>query len=97
MKVPFVNLGLQNRLIKDELLSIVSGLLDSGQFILGEDLAKFEKSFAHLCGTTYAVGVANGTDALFLSMKVLGIGRIICVKFAPKLIRPTIIKERFPA
>ena len=75
MKVPFVNLGLQNRLIKDELLSIVSGLLDSGQFILGEDLAKFEKSFAHLCGTTYAVGVANGTDALFLSMKVLGIGQ----------------------
>ena len=75
MKVPFVNLGLQNRLIKDELLSIVSGLLDSGQFILGEDLARFEKSFAHLCGTTYAVGVANGTDALFLSMKVLGIGQ----------------------
>jgi dTDP-4-amino-4,6-dideoxygalactose transaminase len=73
MKVPFVNLGLQNRLIKDELLGIVSGLLDSGQFILGEDLVKFETSFAHLCGTKYALGVANGTDALFLSMKALGI------------------------
>lgn len=73
MKVPYVNLGLQNRLIKDELLTIVSGLLDSGQFILGEDLVKFENSFAHLCKTKYAVGVANGTDALFLSMKVIGI------------------------
>ena len=73
MKVPFVNLGLQNRLIKDELLDIVSGLLDSGQFILGEDLVNFENSFARLCGTKYAIGVANGTDALFLSMKVIGI------------------------
>jgi dTDP-4-amino-4,6-dideoxygalactose transaminase len=73
MKVPFVNLGLQHRIIKDELLNIVSGLLDSGQFILGEDLLKFESSFAHLCGTKYAIGVANGTDALFLSMKLMGI------------------------
>jgi dTDP-4-amino-4,6-dideoxygalactose transaminase len=73
MNVPFVNLGLQNRIIKDELLDIVSGLLDSGQFILGEDLVKFENTFANLCGTKYALGVANGTDALFLSMKVMGI------------------------
>ena len=73
MNVPFVNLGLQNRFIKDELLNIVSRLLDSGQFILGEDLVKFESSFARLCGTKYAIGVANGTDALFLSMKVMGI------------------------
>jgi dTDP-4-amino-4,6-dideoxygalactose transaminase len=73
MKVPFVNLGLQNRLIKDELLAIVSNLLDSGQFILGEDLVKFENSFAQLCETKYAIGVANGTDALFLGMRVIGI------------------------
>jgi len=73
MKVPFVNLGLQNRLIKDELLAIVSQLLDSGQFILGEDLIRFENSFAQLCETKYAIGVANGTDALFLGMKVIGI------------------------
>ena len=73
MNVPFVNLGLQNRVIKEELLTIVSGLLDSGQFILGQDLVKFESSFASLCGTKYAVGVANGTDALFLSMKAIGI------------------------
>jgi dTDP-4-amino-4,6-dideoxygalactose transaminase len=73
MKVPFVNIGLQHSEIKGELLNVVSGLLDSGQFILGDDLGKFEKSFADLCGTNYSIGVANGTDALFLSMKVLGI------------------------
>jgi dTDP-4-amino-4,6-dideoxygalactose transaminase len=73
MKVPFLNLGLQHQLIKDELLDILSQVLDSGQFILGNELAKFESSFARLCGTKYAIGVANGTDALFLSMKVMGI------------------------
>lgn len=75
MKVPFIDLGLQHLLIKDELLNVVSGLLDSGQFILGDDLVKFEMSFARLIGTKYAIGVANGTDALFLSMRVLGIGQ----------------------
>lgn len=75
MKVPFVNLGLQNRLIREELLESVARVLESGQFILGEELAKFESSFAGLCGTKYAVGVANGTDALFLAMKALGIGK----------------------
>ncbi len=74
MKVPFVNIGLQHRQIKSEILGIVSELLDSGQFILGGDLVKFEQSFAQLCGTKYALGVANGTDALFLSLKALGIG-----------------------
>ncbi len=75
MKVPFVNIGLQHRQIKDEMLNLVSGLLDTGQFILGEELVKFEHSFAQLCGTKYALGVANGTDALFLSLKALGIGK----------------------
>jgi dTDP-4-amino-4,6-dideoxygalactose transaminase len=73
MIVPFINLGLQHQSLKEELMDVVSGLLDSGQFILGDDLTKFETSFAQLCGTKYAVGVANGTDALFLSMKVLGL------------------------
>jgi dTDP-4-amino-4,6-dideoxygalactose transaminase len=73
MKVPFIDLGLQHKLLKEELLDVVSGLIDSGQFILGEDLLSFEKSFAQLSGTEFAIGVANGTDALFLSMKALGI------------------------
>ena len=73
MKVPYIDLPAQHRNIKSELINAISSIIDSGQFILGEELNKFEKSFAELCGTKYAVGVANGTDALFLTMKALGI------------------------
>ena len=73
MKVPFIDLGLQHKLLKEELMDVVSGLIDSGQFILGEELLSFEKSFAQLSGTKHAIGVANGTDALFLSMKAIGV------------------------
>ena len=74
MKVPYIHLGLQHADIKAEILSKISQLLDSGQFIMGDELALFEKSFAELCNTKYSLGVANGTDALFLTMKSLGIG-----------------------
>lgn len=74
MKVPYVDLGAQYSGIKQEVLDRIGVLLDSGAFIMGEELATFEKNFAQLCGTKYAIGVANGTDALFLSMMALGIG-----------------------
>ncbi len=75
MKVPYLNLGLQHKNIKEDILLSIGTLLDSGQFILGEESLRFEKRFAALCGTTYALGVANGTDALFLSLMALGIGK----------------------
>ncbi|MBL7951217.1 MAG: DegT/DnrJ/EryC1/StrS family aminotransferase [Flavobacteriales bacterium] len=75
IKVPYVNLGAQYADIKAEVLERIGALLDSGAFILGDELAQFEKSFAELCGTKYAIGVANGTDALFLSLMALGIGK----------------------
>ena len=71
MQIPYINLGLQHKLIKDEILSSIGNVLDSGQFILGDELTKFEKKFAELHGTKYALGVANGTDALFLSLKAI--------------------------
>jgi dTDP-4-amino-4,6-dideoxygalactose transaminase len=73
MQVPYINLGLQHKHIKQELLAATERVLENGQFILGEDLTKLEKTFATLCNTKYALGVANGTDALFLSLKALGI------------------------
>jgi dTDP-4-amino-4,6-dideoxygalactose transaminase len=75
MKIPYINLGLQHQNDKAEILSKVSELLDSGMFILGEEVKKFEESFAKLCQTKYAVGVANGTDALMLAMRSLGISK----------------------
>lgn len=60
--------------MKDELLKAVEGVLDSGQFILGEETVKFEQEFAALCGTAHAVGLNSGTDALILAFRALGIG-----------------------
>ena len=45
----------------------------TGDFTLGKELLKFEKKFAKLIGTKYAVGVNSGTDAIKLSLKVIGI------------------------
>ena len=75
MKVPYLNLGLQHKNIKEEILRSIGNILDNGQFILGDESQRFEKRFAAICGTTYALGVANGTDALFLSLLALGIGK----------------------
>ena len=74
MKIPYVDLALQHRDLKEELLRAVGGVLDSGQFILGEETAKFEEEFAALCGTAHAVGLNSGTDALILAFRALGIG-----------------------
>ncbi len=73
MQIPYINLGLQHKPIKDEILTSIGKVLESGQFILGDELTKFEKSFAELHGVKYALGVANGTDALFLSLKAIGL------------------------
>jgi dTDP-4-amino-4,6-dideoxygalactose transaminase len=73
-RIPYVDLATQQRPIKAELLSAVGGVLDSGQFILGEETERFEKEFAALCGAKHALGVNSGTDALILALKCLGIG-----------------------
>ncbi len=72
-KVPYVNLSHDHSLIKKQILAKVSKLLHRGDFILGEETKIFEERFAQYCGTRYALGVNSGTDALFLSLKVLNI------------------------
>ena len=74
MKIPYVDLALQHRELKEELLRAVGAVLDSGQFILGEETVRFEEEFAALCGTAHAVGLNSGTDALILAFRALGIG-----------------------
>ena len=73
-KVPYVDISGQHKAIKGELLVAVERVLDHGIFILGEEVAEFEKQFAQLCGVRYAVGVNSGTDALVLALRALGIG-----------------------
>lgn len=74
MHVPYVDIAGAHAPLREELLEAVGRVLDSGAFILGEELAEFEGRFATLCGTQFAVGVNSGTDALVLGLRVLGIG-----------------------
>ncbi len=75
MGVPFLDLRQQYRSIKDEVTAGVQQVMDSCRFVLGENVNSFEKEFASFCGTEYAVGVANGTDALGLASLACGIGK----------------------
>ena len=74
MKVPFVNLGLQFVNLEPDLTDAFLSIGRSGQYILGDRLMSFEKKAAEFCEASYAIGVANGSDALFLVLKALGIG-----------------------
>jgi dTDP-4-amino-4,6-dideoxygalactose transaminase len=74
MKVPFGDLSRQYKKYKKEFDSIISGVFEKGSFILGENLKSFEKDFAKYLEANHAIGVANGTDALFLALKAVGIG-----------------------
>lgn len=59
---------------KQEISEAINKVLESGWYILGEEVKNFEKEFANFVGTKYSIGVASGTDAIFLSLKALGIG-----------------------
>ena len=72
--IPLVDLKAQFLTIKEEVLAAIQSVLERSSFILGDDVEHFEREFAQSCQTSFAVGVANGTDALSLSLKALGIG-----------------------
>ena len=73
MKVPYAYL--QEQFADPEpILAELRKLVHSGDFTLGAPLAEFEQKFAAHCGAKYGIGVGTGTDALFLSLKALGIG-----------------------
>ena len=73
MDVPFVNLGLQYIFLRNQILEKFDEISKKGEYILGSELEKFEHEFANYCGTKFAIGVGNGSDALSLSMIALGI------------------------
>lgn len=74
MIVPYIDLPRRVAPIKQELLAAVERVLDAGQYILGPEVAEFERRFATFCATKYAVGVSDGTMALILVLRFLGIG-----------------------
>ncbi len=73
--IPYVNLPAQGREQLEDLKKILEQVVLRGSFVgTHDDLAALEKRLAEYCGTTEAVALNSGTDALFLSMKVAGIG-----------------------
>lgn len=73
--IKLVDLGRQYAAIESESNEAIFGVLRSTDFILGEEVRRFEEEFAAFCEAKYAVGVDSGTSALELGMRALGIGQ----------------------
>ena len=67
--IPFLDLKAINAQYRDELIEACTRVIDSGWYIAGNELAQFEQAFASYCGTKHAIGVANGLDALILTLR----------------------------
>ena len=74
MTVAFYGHTRQYHNIQSEIDAQIKGVLESGQYVLGPVLNRFEQEFAAFHGTKYAIGVGNGTDAIWLALEALGIG-----------------------
>ena len=75
MGVPLLDLKAQYRELKDELDAAIMDVMENAAFIGGPKVKALEAAIAEYCGTGHAVACANGTDALFLIMASLGIGK----------------------
>ena len=74
MKIPFLDIRASYHELREELDAAYHRVMDSGWYLLGDELNHFEQEFADYCGTEHAVGVGNGLDALALILESLGIG-----------------------
>ena len=74
MRIPFLDLKVHHDCMREELETAIREVIDSNAFAGGPFVAKFEQDFATYCGAANAIGVGNGTDALWLTMLALGIG-----------------------
>jgi len=74
MNVPFLDLSVQHRVIEDELDRAFHEIIQSTSFVMGSPVEQFEDQFAKYLGARHVIGVANGTDALHLSLRACGVG-----------------------
>jgi len=75
MQIPLINLKKQYEIIKEKADSKVLDVLSSAQYIMGQNVKEFEKEFADFIGVRHVITVGNGTDALIIALKSLGIGQ----------------------
>jgi dTDP-4-amino-4,6-dideoxygalactose transaminase len=74
MKIPFLDLNSAYRELKAELNAAYQRVMDSGWYILGQEVEAFEREFATYCGAKHCIGVGNGLEALHLILRGFGIG-----------------------
>jgi dTDP-4-amino-4,6-dideoxygalactose transaminase len=74
MTVPFVDLKIQSPSQRREISTAIERAVNESHFILGNEVSSFEQAFAEFCDTEHCIGVGNGTDALHLTLRALGIG-----------------------
>lgn len=72
--IPFHNIKLQHRALREEFMHAIGSVIDSGEFSGGPFVARFEQEFAAYCGVNSAVGVGSGTEALWLTLLAMRIG-----------------------
>ena len=74
MNIPLIDLRAQYNSISKELDKATIDVLSSAAYIMGKNVTEFEKEFANYIGTKHAISVGNGTDALVIALKALGVG-----------------------
>lgn len=72
--IPLVDLETQSRQLRDDIMLRLYDVIGSARYILGKEVQEFEEAFAQYCGAKHCIGVANGSDALVLALKALGVG-----------------------
>ena len=81
MKVPFLDLKAHHDPIREEVMSAIAEVVDTNAFAGGPFVTKFEEDYARFCETKFAIGVGNGTDAIWFALLALGVGpgdEVIC-------------------
>jgi dTDP-4-amino-4,6-dideoxygalactose transaminase len=74
MNIKFLDLKFQDKEIKNEIDAAYERVIESGWYILGDEVSSLESEFANYCGTKYCIGVGNGLEALYLVLKAWGVG-----------------------
>jgi dTDP-4-amino-4,6-dideoxygalactose transaminase len=75
MKVPYLSFDAVNEQLRSESIEAFTRFFDKKWFVLGQEVQAFESTYATYSNTKHCIGVANGLDALIISLKVLGIGK----------------------
>ncbi|WP_018970656.1 DegT/DnrJ/EryC1/StrS family aminotransferase [Rubritalea marina] len=84
MPVPLLDVNAQNLPLQEELIKTFEKVLQSGRFIMGEEMEAFESEVAEMVGAKHGISVSSGTDAILLALMVLGLGEgdeVLCPSF----------------